>query len=370
MFDSLFPKHWSTIRKLMWLKGASGGGGGRLVTLTGAIVSFIAKAVKPIKSLVVDIEPQQSGSGDPSPENVRPITGWTGCNVFRTGVNIFDGEMENGDISETTGQNNGTSSSRYRSRNYIPLPKYNETAVSLYFHCPGRTGTVRVFIYNEDKSFSYYKAVDVNSVWNYDVGRRARYIRFRFGSGKQSDDSQISINTPSTVHEYVPYAGTTYPISWETAAGTVYGGTLDVVNGTLTVDRVRLVLGNYTWEYRNSTYFRSQGISIIPAGRNNVKTTAICDTYLPSTPNGFVNVNHSFSVSNDTTPRLVVKDADYDNAADFKAAKSDVVFVCKLVNPITYTLTPQQITTLAGENNIWADAGDVTVTASGITPIE
>ena len=34
----------------------------------------------------------------------------------------------------------------------------------------------------------------------------------------------------------------------------------------------------------------------------------------------------------------------------------------QLATPITYTLTPQQINTLIGTNNIWSDAGDVTVT--------
>lgn len=32
-------------------------------------------------SLKVGIEPVQSGSGDPSPENIRPISGWTAANV-------------------------------------------------------------------------------------------------------------------------------------------------------------------------------------------------------------------------------------------------------------------------------------------------
>lgn len=34
--------------------------------------------------------PVQSGSGDPSPSNVRPISGWTGCEVHRTGANLFN----------------------------------------------------------------------------------------------------------------------------------------------------------------------------------------------------------------------------------------------------------------------------------------
>lgn len=35
-----------------------------------------------IQKLVLGIEPVQSGTGDPSPDNVRPITGHTGMNVY------------------------------------------------------------------------------------------------------------------------------------------------------------------------------------------------------------------------------------------------------------------------------------------------
>lgn len=35
----------------------------------------------PVKSLAVNIEPVQAGSGDPSPDNVRPISGWTALNI-------------------------------------------------------------------------------------------------------------------------------------------------------------------------------------------------------------------------------------------------------------------------------------------------
>ena len=49
------------------------------------------------------------------------------------------------------------------------------------------------------------------------------------------------------------------------------------------------------------------------------------------------------------------------NTSDFKAAMSGVQLVYKLATPIEYTLTPQEVTTLLGTNNIWADTGDVDV---------
>lgn len=49
------------------------------------IATFEASAADmPLKGVTVNIEPVQNGSGDPSPENVRPIEGWTGCNIIRS----------------------------------------------------------------------------------------------------------------------------------------------------------------------------------------------------------------------------------------------------------------------------------------------
>lgn len=47
----------------------------------GAVASFVDGTDLPLKSLVIDIEPLQSGTGDPSPSNIRPISGWDAVGV-------------------------------------------------------------------------------------------------------------------------------------------------------------------------------------------------------------------------------------------------------------------------------------------------
>ena len=42
-----------------------------------------------LNNLIVNIQPVQEGTGDPSPDNVRPITGWTAANVTMTGTNLW-----------------------------------------------------------------------------------------------------------------------------------------------------------------------------------------------------------------------------------------------------------------------------------------
>lgn len=57
---------------------------------SGSIVSITDGAARPAVQLVTHIEPVQSGSGDPSPDNVRPISGWNKVAAQRTGKNIAE----------------------------------------------------------------------------------------------------------------------------------------------------------------------------------------------------------------------------------------------------------------------------------------
>jgi hypothetical protein len=79
-------------------------------------------------SLTVGIEATQSGSGDPSPTNIRPISGWSACNVVRNGVNIWDEEWEVGAIGYANGQNVSTTD-RIRSKNIFQYYRIHHTII-------------------------------------------------------------------------------------------------------------------------------------------------------------------------------------------------------------------------------------------------
>lgn len=76
------------LRRRMMLKMI---GGGPVVpvysTATGNPAMFSTIRSAPLQSLVTDINLLQTGSGNPSPSNVRPITGWTGVNISHSGAN-------------------------------------------------------------------------------------------------------------------------------------------------------------------------------------------------------------------------------------------------------------------------------------------
>ena len=58
---------------------------------SGAVASFDDGAGgMPLKSLAVTVLPAQAGEGTPSPDNIRPISGWTGCVLSHSGADTSD----------------------------------------------------------------------------------------------------------------------------------------------------------------------------------------------------------------------------------------------------------------------------------------
>lgn len=76
LFDILFAKVTGAIE--------------RLVTIIGNPISFITKKAQTAKSTKVTLEPVQEGSGDPSPTNIRPISGRSSVEIKGCGKNLFD----------------------------------------------------------------------------------------------------------------------------------------------------------------------------------------------------------------------------------------------------------------------------------------
>ena len=59
-------------------------GGGIITTATGNPVSIVTNKAQNAISTILSYSPKQSGQGDPSPQNIRPIEGWAEANL---GVN-------------------------------------------------------------------------------------------------------------------------------------------------------------------------------------------------------------------------------------------------------------------------------------------
>ena len=345
------------------------GAWGNTETAEGEIVTIDASSDTAVKALTVDIVPVQSGSGTPSPDNVRPISGHDEVGVSVNGINQWDEEWEVGDVERITGQNNPTANA-IRSTGYIPVVP-NTT---YYAKCPS-ANQIRVLCYDANKAYIYIQPDGLLGDYSnstFTVPNNCRFIRITTRSNYGTTyNNDISINYPSTDHEYHAYVGTTHTT---TLPSTTYGGTLDVVSGVLTVTHVfkefdgtnnvnpwkksgSALNGFYTDMVANMGELAMYGSGAgggRPVLSNKFKYTSNVSTYF----NNYGYVYTDYTIGFNVDPALCGN-----TVASFQTwlASNPIQVVYELATPQTYQLTGQQIELLLGENNIFADSGNVTV---------
>lgn len=330
---------------------------------SGAIASFEDGADgMPIKALTVNIEPVQEGNGDPSPENVRPITGWTGCNVTRAGKNLLS-EIEQGTIS-TSGPE--PANNRCRTKWDSPIAAPAGTTFVITGNATNGTFNAYIGVYADAETTTRLASSGrLASGESYTIPSGGAFIRITFrvfenSNVTPSNFANVQLELGSAT-DYEPYQGNTYTITFPTEAGTVYGGTLDVTNGVLTVDRAMVDLGSLAWSY-NVSYERFTSISLSafikrPSANFEI-ANLLCEIY---SARAITNFSENNIIGAAISGNIQVKDTRYSSVDDFIQVVTGLKLVYELATPVLYQLTPQEVTTLLGVNNIWADCGGVSV---------
>lgn len=326
-------------------------------TASGAIASFPDGADDiPAKDLTVAIEPLQSGSGDPSPSNIRPISGWSGANVTRTGKNLLDQSKCIARKYVTNSGNLGDSSD-WCASDYTPI-KGGQTYTVSGYEATGWAACHAFYDNNKD----FISAVYAINHSTFTSPNNAVYVRL---SIKSETTTVAQLELGSTASSYVPYSGDTISITFPSAAGTVYGGTLDVTTGVLTVDMAMVDMGTLNWMYYSAQQRIVAQVNSGKTAATNIGLDGACSVYKVVNTGYAVMPDKSIIIGNNFISNqyaaMVVYDSDYTDAETFKTAVSGQTLVFPLKNPVTYQLTPTEVTTLLGTNNIWADCGDSTV---------
>ena len=334
---------------------------GSLVTVDNSIGDYA------VKSLSTGIVPQQSGSGDPSPTNIRPITGFDSVSVTRTGKNLLGLQMESATIyyngTTASGDNNRlslttTSTSTWRNmslRTWLKAGTYTLSlkAISTDDYVPVVT------VYNDSGS-AIVQNIKEGTPKSFTLNEYQR-VEFRFFvSGSPGAirtvtyyDVQLELGTTATAYE--PYQGITYT----TALGrTVYGGTLDVVSGQLTVERAFITLDETAnWSWSTATLRPHVLISGM-----EIKGAVISNMYPYSSSNVAVDgtITTNAGSGNDVWIYDTVNAPDLNSWKTF-VASNNLQVVYTLATPLTYQLTATQVAFLLGTNNIWSNTGDISI---------
>lgn len=137
----------------------------------------------------------------------------------------------------------------------------------------------------------------------------------------------------------------------------IFGGYVDLISGTLVVDKAMVDLGSLSWTY-NTEYvipFFYTALSNINGKPNN--TNMMSSIYTPK--QGFWNIAGSDMCVASSNTYLNISNSTYTDATTFKSAMNGVQLVYELATPQTYQLTPQQVNTLVGTNNVWSEQGNI-----------
>ena len=162
-----------------------------------------------------------------------------------------------------------------------------------------------------------------------------------------------------TADQFETYTATTYTTDLNQ---TVYGGTLDLVTGVLTVDRVMANMGTLTWLYSDGL-FRAQVPNFAePSSYVDRRMGFISSAYSADTQISISAESMTDGTALRLSGRIYTKDTRFTDPTAFKTAVTGQTLCYELATPQTYQLTPHQIQTLVGQNNVWSDAGDVEVT--------
>ena len=344
-------------------------------TVSGSVASFSDGANVPVKSLVVDIDPVQSGSGDPSPENVRPISGHASVHLRRSGKNIFRTTLTSQTKNGTTFVVNddgsitisGTPTSQVRVTMYSGV-FWTASEVGIFSSGTMPTGT-RVFCSRTRNGATTYPTISPTATAQ--VGDEYSTMLLEIDTSYNGVQFTIypQIELGSIATDYEPYIGTTYPVIFPSEVGTVYGGTIDLISGVLTVNKAITTINDLTWSWNNTRSIFYAAVEESGKEKDNVIGTPIMCDSLPykgiadSVVHAVQAIGDSGVASsvNTTHPYIYLRHNDISTQSDLKAALGTAQIVYQLATPKTYQFTPTEVRTLLGHNNIWADTGNIEV---------
>ena len=163
---------------------------------------------------------------------------------------------------------------------------------------------------------------------------------------------------------YSPYQGIIVIISFGSA---IYGGTADVLNGELTVEKILWTKNTSTMNNsENYPGWSSSGIrDIIGAGLNTVLGYGVSFSNISGVVGSAGDHKNYFAVNTTGNNDVLYLPKDAWNGktqTEWIADAIDVEIIVPLAEPFTIQLEPETLNTLLGENNIWSDTGDTTVT--------
>lgn len=318
----------------------------------GDLVTFDAPAALPILDGTFDITAVQSGTGDPSPTNVRPISGFTGMNISRTGKNLLPNKTYQQNANTLRlGTDSLDGTLTYPAGTYTLSVKTEKAGNLVYTPSGGSSVSITT------------STIDGKRVGTFTLTETTElFFHINLSGGITSEDvSDLQLEIGNYATSYDPYSATTYPVTW-TSEGTIYGGYVKVKSdGSAELWKTweSVDMGDLEYTY-DSSYTRMVADILDKERVITPRTGAVkCEIYQC--------IDDGRAIAN--VPDLSVycsglsvyfKDTNYTDADIFTGAVTGKKLIYPLAAPVKVAdLTGIEVKTIIGENNIFTDTGAV-----------
>lgn len=345
--------------------------------LIGSNVKYSSLSLEDVKAISWQLEQGASATSWVPYENVCPISGWTGVEVYRTGKNLLDTAT-----SDEIVANWEVASSGYNKKiSGLPVGQRFTLQANITKDLGENISNYRFYLNGSRTSGVFFNTgtpLGIHSTNNEVDNNGELHLYHNYAGltryGVEFNNIQLEFGGSATSYE--PYIGTTLPIDWTTEAGTVYGGYVDLVKGEVVETYHKIILDGTTTnckvnrDYSDSTYIVGGIVYLEPAGTYDTYSNSklFCDTMPILAVNDATTALpyiRTISAGNQYLRIYLANTEDYPEL-DTNQKRIDFVNAYLVENPITVvyplmvpqlvaTLTPTQLKTLRGTNNIWAN---------------
>lgn len=241
--------------------------------------------------------------------NICTIDGYTGAELMQTGKNLCPNieTWERGFIDREGNIDYPSPTYQEKSSSYIYIKVFSSIVYSFPNGFPtGESNAPWRAIAFYDKNLTFLNRIAGNSsaIISASIPSNAAYIRLSYRT--YGNENSPMLNEGIEAETYTPYQGKTTTITFPQEAGTIYGGEIDWVNGVLRVTKANIA-----------------------------------------------------SYNGETLPGVWISDRDVYAEGAIPSIGAQVVY--ELATPIEIPFTPEVITLLEGENNVWTDSGEIEI---------
>lgn len=369
-------------------------------SMSGDIATFNTDMVGKLKKCKINFLPVQEGEGDPSPENIRNITGWNGAEVFACGKNLVNVSAE----TRAYANANGTNTIKFTESDSIitifgganggyQVPCKPNTQYTYSFESSLNRGGFYIRVWELEEKYNGVKfpsdTLLINQNINSSVGSvttfttKASTHYLIIGFYVYSTAAEIAAETGITVSNfqlelgdtrtsYEPYKGINTLIDWTDSAGTIYGGYIDLARGVLVEKWAGAYIASQDYIPRWYRYGNNNGLFYFSGVNNYLDVLQIDKKYTPIITDKLItqnslSANYTIDYYNRTlrirnNDFLSQEEGGYQDIEGFKGwlATLNPFMVYPLGTPIEHPINPVTLKSLRSENNIWSNANGQT----------